>query len=133
MMARRSSSSSGSWGLVSTGTARSVCDFSCAFCRVEGQRHARRRKVSLHPIFAAIERQALSQAAALCQERFEKRGEFPHLHAVDGIAVSEQALEYVREGPSFLRRYLPLWAADWTARRAPRKQISDISVRPKTY
>lgn len=43
---------------------------------------------------------------------FEKRGEFPHLHAVDGIAVSEQALEYAREGPSFLRRYLPLWAAD---------------------
>lgn len=42
----------------------------------ERLRHARRRKVSLHPIFAAIERQALSQAAALCQERFEKRGEF---------------------------------------------------------
>ena len=43
---------------------------------------------------------------------FEKRGEFPNLHAVDGIAVSEQALEYAREGPSLLRRYLPLWAAD---------------------
>lgn len=43
---------------------------------------------------------------------FDKRGEFPHLHAVDGVDVSDQALEYVREGPSFLRRYLPLWAAD---------------------
>jgi hypothetical protein len=43
---------------------------------------------------------------------FAKRGEFPHLHAVDAIAVSEQALEYVRQGPSLLRRYLPLWAAD---------------------
>lgn len=42
----------------------------------ERLRHARRRKVSLHPIFAAIERQALAQAAALCRERFVQRGEF---------------------------------------------------------
>lgn len=43
---------------------------------------------------------------------FEKRGEFPHLHAVGGVPVSAQAALYVREGPSLLRRYLPLWAAD---------------------
>ncbi|MGE5161731.1 MAG: TAXI family TRAP transporter solute-binding subunit [Betaproteobacteria bacterium] len=46
------------------------------------------------------------------QGLFEKRGEFPNLHAVDDIPVSEQALLYAREGPSLLRRYLPLWAAD---------------------
>lgn len=43
---------------------------------------------------------------------FEKRGEFPHLHAVDLVPVSAQAVLYAREGPSFLRRYLPLWVAD---------------------
>ncbi|HET9022928.1 MAG TPA: TAXI family TRAP transporter solute-binding subunit [Burkholderiaceae bacterium] len=43
---------------------------------------------------------------------FEKRGEFPNLHAVDDVPVSDQAALYTREGPSFLRRYLPLWAAD---------------------
>jgi CheY-like chemotaxis protein len=37
---------------------------------------ARRRKVSLHGIFAAIEKQAFAEAAELCLDRFEKRGEF---------------------------------------------------------
>lgn len=37
---------------------------------------ARRRKVSLHAIFAAIEKQAFAEAAELCLDRFEKRGEF---------------------------------------------------------
>ena len=46
------------------------------------------------------------------QSLFEKRGEFPHLHAVDDVPVSEQAEVYMRDGPSLLRRYLPLWAAD---------------------
>lgn len=46
------------------------------------------------------------------QGMFERRGEFPHLHDVDDVPVSAQALQYVREGPSLLRRYLPLWAAD---------------------
>ena len=43
---------------------------------------------------------------------FEKRGEFPNLHVVDNLPISEQAELYAREGPSLLRRYLPLWAAD---------------------
>lgn len=43
---------------------------------------------------------------------FHRRGEFPHLHVVDEVPVSTQALLYTREGPSLLRRYLPLWAAD---------------------
>jgi TRAP transporter TAXI family solute receptor len=43
---------------------------------------------------------------------FEKRGEFPNLHVVDDVPVSGQALLYAREGPSLLRRYLPLWVAD---------------------
>ncbi|MGZ8253309.1 MAG: TAXI family TRAP transporter solute-binding subunit [Burkholderiaceae bacterium] len=46
------------------------------------------------------------------QSVFEKRGEFPNLHDVDDVPVSAQAVQYAREGPSFLRRYLPLWAAD---------------------
>jgi ABC-type amino acid transport substrate-binding protein len=46
------------------------------------------------------------------QSVFEKRGEFPNLHDVDDVPVSSQAVQYAREGPSFLRRYLPLWAAD---------------------
>lgn len=37
---------------------------------------ARKRKVSLQAIFAAIEKQAFAEAAALCLDRFEKRGEF---------------------------------------------------------
>jgi TRAP-type uncharacterized transport system substrate-binding protein len=42
---------------------------------------------------------------------FEKRGEFPNLAPVDDVPVSAQALEHARTGPSFLRRYLPLWLA----------------------
>ncbi len=37
---------------------------------------SRKRKVSLHGIFAAIEKQAFAEAAELCLDRFEKRGEF---------------------------------------------------------
>jgi len=47
---------------------------------------------------------------------FEKRGEFPHLNPVDDVPVSAAAVQYAREGPSFLRRYLPLWLADWLQR-----------------
>jgi hypothetical protein len=43
---------------------------------------------------------------------FEKRAEFPNLVTVDNVPVSSQALLYAKEGPSLLRRYLPLWAAD---------------------
>jgi TRAP-type uncharacterized transport system substrate-binding protein len=46
------------------------------------------------------------------QGLFQKRGEFPHLHMVDAVPVSAQAVQHAREGPSLLRRYLPLWAAD---------------------
>jgi len=42
---------------------------------------------------------------------FEKRGEFPNMTQVDDVPVSEHAVRYVREGPSLLRRYLPLWLA----------------------
>ena len=51
------------------------------------------------------------------QGLFERRGEFPHLHAVDQVPVSQQAVLYARTGPSLLRRYLPLWVAD-TIQRA---------------
>jgi CheY-like chemotaxis protein len=37
---------------------------------------ARKRKASLQAIFAAIEKQAFAEAAELCLDRFEKRGEF---------------------------------------------------------
>lgn len=43
---------------------------------------------------------------------FARQGEFPNLNVVDSIPVSQQAIVYAREGPTLLRRYLPLWAAD---------------------
>ncbi len=46
------------------------------------------------------------------QGLLEQRGEFPHLHAVDQVPVSQQAVLHARTGPSLLRRYLPLWVAD---------------------
>ncbi len=42
---------------------------------------------------------------------FEKRGEFPNMTPVDDVPVSAHAVRYAREGPSLLRRYLPLWLA----------------------
>lgn len=47
---------------------------------------------------------------------FEARGEFPNLHAVDAVPMSEQAVRYAQSGPIFLRRYLPLWLADFVQR-----------------
>lgn len=47
---------------------------------------------------------------------FERRGEFPDARRVDEIAVSDETLRYLRTGPSFLRRYLPLWLADFLQR-----------------
>lgn len=52
------------------------------------------------------------------QGYFEKRGEFPSTTRVDDLPVSQQAERYAREGPSFLRRYLPLWLADFLQRVA---------------
>jgi hypothetical protein len=46
------------------------------------------------------------------RDLFAMRGEFPNLNVVDNVPVSSQAMLYAREGPSLLRRYLPLWAAD---------------------
>lgn len=42
---------------------------------------------------------------------FEKRGEFPNMTPVDDVPVSAHAVRYARDGPSLLRRYLPLWLA----------------------
>jgi TRAP-type uncharacterized transport system substrate-binding protein len=50
------------------------------------------------------------------QGYFEKRGEFPNTIQVDEVPVSPQAMHYARSGPSFLRRYLPLWLADFLQR-----------------
>jgi hypothetical protein len=46
------------------------------------------------------------------QTIFDRRGEFPNMVQIDAVPVSEQAIQYAREGPSLLRRYLPLWVAD---------------------
>jgi len=46
------------------------------------------------------------------QDIFARRGEFPNLDVVDNVPISSQAVLYAKEGPSLLRRYLPLWAAD---------------------
>ncbi len=47
---------------------------------------------------------------------FEARGEFPDMHRVDDLPMSEQAVRYAQSGPTFLRRYLPLWLADFAQR-----------------
>jgi TRAP-type uncharacterized transport system substrate-binding protein len=47
---------------------------------------------------------------------FEARGEFPDMHRVDAVPMSEQAVRYAQNGPIFLRRYLPLWLADFVQR-----------------
>jgi TRAP-type uncharacterized transport system substrate-binding protein len=47
---------------------------------------------------------------------FEKRGEFPHLNPVDDVPMAAHAVLHARNGPSFLRRYLPLWLADFLQR-----------------
>lgn len=47
---------------------------------------------------------------------FEARGEFPDMHAVDALPMSDQAVRYAQGGPIFLRRYLPLWLADFVQR-----------------
>lgn len=39
-------------------------------------RHSRRRKVSLQAIFSAIEKQAFADAARLCMERFQTKGDY---------------------------------------------------------
>ena len=53
-----------------------------------------------------------AQALQSHQGLFHRRGDFPQQHAVDNVPISGQAVLYAREGPSLLRRYLPLWAAD---------------------
>lgn len=47
---------------------------------------------------------------------FEARGEFPNLARTDAIPVSTQAVAHASHGPSLLRRYLPLWLADFLQR-----------------
>jgi TRAP-type uncharacterized transport system substrate-binding protein len=47
---------------------------------------------------------------------FEARGEFPDLHGVDALPISAQAIRYAQSGPTILRRYLPLWLADFLQR-----------------
>lgn len=68
-------------------------------------------RADLHPTVVDLLFDAARQLHS-GQGLFEKRGEFPHLNVVDHVPVSEQAVVYSREGPSFLRRFLPLWAAD---------------------
>ena len=50
------------------------------------------------------------------QGYFERRGEFPNARQVDAIPVSEESVRYLRGGMPFLRRYLPLWLADFLQR-----------------
>lgn len=47
---------------------------------------------------------------------FEARGEFPDMHCADHLPMSEQAVRYAGSGPNVLRRYLPLWLADFVQR-----------------
>lgn len=68
-------------------------------------------RADLHPTVVDLFVDA-ARALHAGQGIFEKRGEFPNLHMVDDVPVSSQAVTYAREGPSLLRQYLPLWAAD---------------------
>jgi TRAP-type uncharacterized transport system substrate-binding protein len=70
---------------------------------------------SLHPTIVDLLEDA-TRAVHGGNGLFEARGEFPDLHSVDALPMSEQALRYAQSGPTILRRYLPLWLADFLQR-----------------
>ena len=88
----------------------------------ERLRHARRRKVSLHPIFAAIERQALVEAVTLCQDRFEKRGEF-WLYAARVGAELLLRLEKFAEAQKMYEAVIAAKAVPWARLGVARVQL----------
>jgi TRAP transporter TAXI family solute receptor len=67
-------------------------------------------RASLHPTVVDLLVDATRESDS-AQGIFEKRGQFPNMIPADDVPVSEHALRYAREGPSLLRRYLPLWLA----------------------
>jgi len=67
-------------------------------------------RAGLHPTVVDLLVDAARESDG-AQGIFEKRGEFPNMVQVDDVPVSAHALRYAREGPSLLRRYLPLWLA----------------------
>ena len=67
-------------------------------------------RADLHPTVVDLLVDAARESDS-AQGIFEKRGEFPNMTQVDDVPVSAHAVRYAREGPSLLRRYLPLWLA----------------------
>lgn len=69
----------------------------------------------LHPTVVDLLVDASRHASDLAGP-LASRGQFPNLGRADAIPVSDQAVLYQRSGPTFLRRYLPLWLADFLQR-----------------
>lgn len=72
-------------------------------------------RAELHPTLVDLLVDASRPAADLAGP-FAGRARFPNLERADAIPVSDQAILYQRSGPTFLRRYLPLWLADFLQR-----------------
>ena len=67
-------------------------------------------RADLHPTVVELLVDAARETSGM-RGIFEKRGEFPNMIPVDDVPVSAHAVRYARDGPSLLRRYLPLWLA----------------------
>jgi hypothetical protein len=50
-------------------------------------------------------------------EIFQRAGEFPSVNAPE-FPVADEALDYYKNGPSFLQRYLPFWMFNYAKRVA---------------
>jgi hypothetical protein len=70
---------------------------------------------SLHPTIVDLLVDAASEVHG-GNGYFEARGEFPQMQRADALPMSGEAVRYARSGPTFLRRYLPLWLADLVQR-----------------
>jgi hypothetical protein len=70
---------------------------------------------SLHPTVVDL---VVDAAREIHGDRgyFVRRGEFPNVRQVDAIPVSEESVRYLHGGTPLLRRYLPLWLADFLQR-----------------
>jgi TRAP-type uncharacterized transport system substrate-binding protein len=68
----------------------------------------------LHPEIVGLLARAL-QAVHADATIFQQYGEFPTLSDPE-YPMAESALDYYRNGPSFLNRYLPFWAATYARR-----------------
>lgn len=69
---------------------------------------------NLHPALRTLLLRAMTEIHSK-GGLFERPGQFPSTKYVD-FPLSDKALRYIKNGPSFLDRYLPYWVADMIVR-----------------